>query len=335
MGLDDLFVTVYLGAASAAGWGSTRRSASCWSASACWPSRRGGRGPAARRGVGRGRVVDRRDRHVVAVRACGRVVGARTAGARTCRWRCCTGATMVVLAVGMLALTWQRIDRGGQWLAMPAGAVTLGAAVLVWVAVTDREPDRLEVRHGPCGGGAGRVHRGVGGVRGVDGAARRTRPTARGGQRDPGCSSSWTRYRWRCPSGPGAAAPYYANNEAERLLGPSVHAEIVDGDLPGLYRAYVAGHRAAVSSAGHGPCPRGPRGARPPGRRGDPPSRRRGHRARGVGYPDLRAAPERWTTRSRRSPTCPTARPRNGRCPTRRRCWTWRTTRSWSATPGR
>jgi PAS domain S-box-containing protein len=37
----------------------------------------------------------------------------------------------------------------------------------------------------------------------------------------------------------GSGRPYYANNEAERLLGPSVHAEIVDGDLPGLYRAYA------------------------------------------------------------------------------------------------
>jgi len=57
-----------------------------------------------------------------------------------------TGGTMVVLAVGMLALTWQRTattapptDPRGPWLAMPAGVVTLGAAVLVWVAVADRD----------------------------------------------------------------------------------------------------------------------------------------------------------------------------------------------------
>ena len=47
-----------------------------------------------------------------------------------------SGAALLVMALGLLVLTWLRFDRGGQWLAMPAAALTLGAAVLVWLALT-------------------------------------------------------------------------------------------------------------------------------------------------------------------------------------------------------
>ena len=43
IGLDDLFVKTYLGA-SVGAWASTPGCASSWSASACWPLPRGGRG---------------------------------------------------------------------------------------------------------------------------------------------------------------------------------------------------------------------------------------------------------------------------------------------------
>jgi PAS domain S-box-containing protein len=48
-----------------------------------------------------------------------------------------TGAALLVVALGLLVLTWLRFDRGGQWLAMPAAAFMLCAAVLVWMALSE------------------------------------------------------------------------------------------------------------------------------------------------------------------------------------------------------
>jgi len=48
-----------------------------------------------------------------------------------------TGAALLVIALGLLILTWSRFDRGGQWIAMPAAAFMLCAAALVWLALSD------------------------------------------------------------------------------------------------------------------------------------------------------------------------------------------------------
>ena len=52
-----------------------------------------------------------------------------------------TGAALLVMALGLLVLTWFRFDRGSQWLSMPAAAFMLCAGVLVWMALSNTSDD--------------------------------------------------------------------------------------------------------------------------------------------------------------------------------------------------
>ncbi len=95
-----------------------------------------------------------------------------------------TGAALLVMALGLLVLTWLRFDRGGQWLAMPAAAFMLCAAALVWIALTDTGNDGTTRpgQHHPRGGHPRTDHRAAGRLRSVDGPAGRARPPGGGGQ---------------------------------------------------------------------------------------------------------------------------------------------------------
>lgn len=240
LGLDDLFVTVYLGGAADSGGRMGVNTAVCFVLAGVgvltlapgwpWPGRRA--------------VVLAAAGSLIAAIAMLSLFGHAAGLPAAYGWgedvsmAVLTGATMVVLAVGMLALTWQRTDPRGQWLAMPAGAVTLGAAVLVWAAVADRDQSIVS--------GTARAVA-VLAVFTAGLVAFAVWMALRAESARHLAVASQTRLFQFLDALPvavsirtGSGRPYYANDEAERLLGPGVHAEIVDGDLPGLYRAYAA-----------------------------------------------------------------------------------------------
>jgi len=239
VGLDDVFVTVYLGGAADSGGRMGVNTAVCFVLAGVgvlavapwwpWPGRRVAVLAAA------GSLIAA----VAMLSLFGHAAGLSAAygwGADV-SMAVLTGGTMVVLAVGMLALTWQRTDRRGQWLAMPAGAVTLGAAVLVWVAVADRDQSIVS-----------------GTVRAVAVLAVFTAGLVafavwmalRAEQARHLAVASQMRLFQFLDALPVAVSirtrggrPYYANDEAERLLGAGVRTELVDGAVPGLYRAFA------------------------------------------------------------------------------------------------
>ena len=239
LGLDDLFVTVYLGGAADSGGRMGVNTAVCFVLAGVgvltlapgwpWPGRRA--------------VVLAAAGSLIAAVAMLSLFGHAAGFSAAYGWgedasmAVLTGATMVVLAVGMLTLTWQRTDRRGQWLAMPAGAVTLGAAVLVWAAVADRDQSIVS--------GTARAVA-VLAVFTAGLVAFAVWMALRAENARHLAVASQTRLFQFLDALPvavsirtGSGRPYYANDEAERLLGASVHAELVDGDLPGLYQLYA------------------------------------------------------------------------------------------------
>jgi len=239
LGLDDLFVTVYLGGAADSGGRMGVNTAVCFVLAGVgvlaaapgwpWPGRRAAVLAAA------GSLIAA----VAMLSLFGHAAGLPAAygWGEDVSMAVLTVGTMVVLAVGMLALTWQRTDRPGPWLAMPAGAVTLGAAVLVWAAVADRDQQIV----------SGTVRAvAVLAVFMAGLVAFAVWMALRAEHARLLAVASQTRLFQFLDALPvavsvrtGGGEPYYANDEAERLLGPGVHAETVDGDLPGLYRLHA------------------------------------------------------------------------------------------------
>jgi len=152
-----------------------------------------------------------------------------------------TGAALLVVALGLLVLTWLRFDRGGQWLAMPAAALTLGAAVLVWLALTDTE------RNDGSLDGPGTVRAAA--ILGLITAllvafavwmalrAERARRVAVASE------SRLFQFLNALPVGVSIRTAdghvYYANSEAGRLWGPEMAEQAANGGALGVFHAYV------------------------------------------------------------------------------------------------
>ena len=174
-----------------------------------------------------------------------------------------TGAALLVVALGLLVLTWLRFDRGGQWLAMPAAALTLGAAVLVWLALTDTERNDGSL-DGPSTVRAAAI---LGLITALLVAfavwmalrAERARRVAVASE------SRLFQFLNALPVGVSIRTTdghvYYANSEAGRLWGPEMAEQAANGGALEVFHAYVqdGGPLYPVRDTAHASALRGER----------------------------------------------------------------------------
>ncbi len=242
LGLDDLFVTAYLSGPPDSGGRMSMNTAVCFVLVAAgllafapwWPW------PASRAAVSAGAGS------LIAAIAMLSLLGHAAGLSAAYGWgdevsmAVLTGAAMLVIAVGLLVLTWLRSDRAGQWLAMPAAALMLGAAVLVWLAFTGTQ-DPSGLMNGPSTIRAVTI---LGLVTAALVAfavwmalrAEHARMLAAAGE------SRLFQFLDALPVGvsirSAGGRAYYANDEAQRVLGP-ISPETVEGGIPEAYQAYA------------------------------------------------------------------------------------------------
>jgi PAS domain S-box-containing protein len=170
-----------------------------------------------------------------------------------------TAATMLVLALSLLSAAW-RDSRAGhaglpRWLPMPAGALALGLAV--WLALTGRAMAAGRISADTFTGAATALGLVMAGLVGLvvwlaqHAEGRRRVAVAEATRRSEAERMAREgehllfQFLEAIPVAVFIASqdgrPYFANSEAERLLGPGVVPGIATGELTEPYRVFLAG----------------------------------------------------------------------------------------------
>ena len=172
-----------------------------------------------------------------------------------------TGVALLLLASALLGAAWHDAPARHQglprWLPLPAAAVTFGVAAAVWLAITSEGPG---ARHNAVGTStaaatvlgflmAGLVALAVWLAQETDRGRRMARAdTTRAAEAETAARASETllfQFLDAMPVGvfiatPGGR-PYYANHEAERLLGRGVVPDIGASEIAETYQVFVTG----------------------------------------------------------------------------------------------